>query len=244
MRFAPVILALPALAVAQQVPFLDQAKSIFDKATQAASAYIPSSSSRANPVDAGAAKVADLLVDQLTLENHKTLLQPGSATASPGIEEWMIYVTGGNKTCFGLCARADKEWNKAVPVLKASTGSPYLAQINCDDDPVLCNAWALGPPAILHFQLPQPLADQSLPATTVRSLQLNRTSVSAAEIAAVHTEEKYKTLEPYTGVWHPFDGLFAKFGLGIPFGYVLYYFSIIPSWMFMIGISFFSRSFM
>jgi hypothetical protein len=43
---------------------------------------------------------------------------------------------------------------------------------------------------------------------------------------------------------HPIDGELAKFGLLTPLGYVLWLFGTIPSWAFMIGISFFSRSFM
>lgn len=46
----------------------------------------------------------------------------------------------------------------------------------------------------------------------------------------------------YEGFFHPFDGPLAQYGLTIPFGYLVWGFSQIPSWMFMIGISFFSRT--
>jgi len=96
----------------------------------------------------------------------------------------------------------------------------------------------------MHIFLPQPLADQSTPATTVRSISFNRTTVTAPELAAIHLQEKYKETTPYEGIWHPFDGPLAKNGLAIPVGYAIWGFSKIPSWAFMIGVSFLSRNIM
>lgn len=257
MRMNPIVLALPAMAAAQgaQVPLLDQLKGWFSSATAALAASTPTAAASIpnvanvaagipNPVEAVASKFADVTVDRVTLENHKSILAPGAATSSPGIEDLMLFVTGGNKTCFGLCKHAEAEWNKSVALIAASKNPPHLALLNCETDPVLCNAWALGPPSVLYMQLPQPLADQSHPATTVYSIALNRTSVTAAEIAAIHTEGKFAEKAPYEGYFHPFDGQLAKFGLSIPFGYAVYYFNMIPSWMMMVGISFFTRTFM
>ena len=246
MRVSPLILALPALAVADQIPLVDQVMGWFNKATSVASSYasqVPNPSVP-NPVRAGAAIVADGAVETLTLENWKEILKSGAATANPGIEEWMLYITGGNKTCFGLCEHADLEWNKSVALLSASRNAPHLARLDCETQPILCNSWALGAPTVVHILLPQPLPDQSLPATTVRSIDLNRTSVTAGEIAAIHTEEKYKDVAPYEGFWHPFDGPLAKAGLAIPLGYAIWGFSRIPSWAVMVAISFLSRTFM
>ena len=245
MRFAPVILALPALAVAQQqIPLLDQVKGWISKATGAAASYASAIPTPPNPANAAASAVAEGLLDRLTLENHKELLRPGAATASPGVEEWMVFVTGGNKSCFGLCEHAETEWNKSVPLLAASRNPPRLALLDCEAEPVLCNAWAAGAPTVFHFFIPQPLPDQSTPATTVRSISLNRTSVTATQLAAIHTEEKYKETEVYEGFWHPFDSPLAQTGANVVLGYAVWGFSKIPSWLFMIGISFFSRTIM
>ncbi|GAB7349107.1 hypothetical protein MBLNU459_g8056t2 [Dothideomycetes sp. NU459] len=255
MRINAALLALPALASAQQqVPLMDQLKGWFDKATQAvqgvkssASSALPSASSIPNipnPINAGAAKVAALSVERMTLENHLDLLKTGAATASPGIEEFMLFITGGNKTCFGLCGHAETEWNKSVPLIAASPNAPKLAVLSCETDPVLCNAWGAGPPSIFYMLLPQPLPDQSTPATTVHEISLNRTVVTAAEIAALATQGKYKETAPYEGWFHPFDGQLAKLGAAIPLGYAVYYISLVPSWMLMVGISFFTRNFM
>ncbi|KAK5119299.1 hypothetical protein LTR85_007655 [Meristemomyces frigidus] len=247
MRTSPLLLALPALATAQQqIPFLDQVKGWFAAASSSISSAAPSapSASIPDPIASGAAKIADLKVERLTLENYKDLLKPGAAIASPGIEEWMVFVTGGNKTCFGRCGKAETAWNESVPLISTSSTPPSLAMLDCETDGVLCNAWAMSPPSVIHMLLPQPLPDQSTPATTVRSINLNMTSVTATEIAAIHNQEAYKDVAPYEGFWHPFDGPLAKAGLAIPAGYAIWGFSKIPSWAFMIGVSFLSRNIM
>lgn len=156
----------------------------------------------------------------------------------------MVFVTGGNKTCFGACGTAETAFNKSVPLLAAAPNPPSLAMLNCESEPILCHAWAVSPPQLLHMQLPQPLPDQSTPSSTVRSIPLNRTTVTASQIAAYHIQDKYLEKTPYEGIFHPFDGPLAKYGLAIPAGYLIWGFSLIPSWAFMIGISFLSRTFM
>ncbi|KAK3675006.1 hypothetical protein LTR78_004939 [Recurvomyces mirabilis] len=254
MRTSTFALALPALASAQnfpQFPIIDQVtnqvKSFLGQATASASSVagqIPTSVPIPDPVGYGAAKVAAVNVERLTLENREELLKPGAATASPGIETWMVFVTGANLTCFGSCERAERAWNESTALLSASPTAPRLAMLNCDQEPVLCNAWAMSPPTVIHIQLPQPLADQSTPATTVRSISLNRTTVTAPEIAALHLQDKYLEKEVYEGFWHPFDGPLAKSGMQIPLAYAIWGFSKVPSWAFMIGLSFVSRTFM
>ena len=250
MRTSPMLLALPALASAQQqFPIVDQitnqVKSFFGQASASISSAAPSiPTSIPNPIAASAAKYANLNVDRLTLNNHKSLLQPGAATASPGLEEWMIYVTGGNKTCFGRCELAETAWNESIGLMSASSSTPHFAMLDCETEPVLCYAWAVNPPQVVHMLLPQPLPDQSTPATSVRSIKLNVTTVTAPEIAAVHLQEMYKNTAPYEGFWHPFNGPLAQYGLNVPAGYLIWGFSSIPSWMFMIAVSFASRSVM
>lgn len=251
MRASAVLLALPALSVAQQIPLFDQVsaqvRGFFAQASATASSAIPAApsvESIPNPVDAATAKVADVQVPQLTLANHKELIKPGAATASPGIEEWMVYVTGGNATCFGMCKKPEAAFNGSVALLSATPNPPNLAYLNCDQDGVLCNAWGVSPPKVLHMQLPQPFPDQTTPASTVRSIYVNRTTITAPQIAAIHIEETYKQTAPYEGFFHPFNGPLAENGLNIPLGWAIWGFSKIPSWAFMIGVSFFSRQFM
>jgi hypothetical protein len=46
-------------------------------------------------------------------------------------------ITGGNKTCYGTCERAELAWNNSVPLISASPNAPYLALLDCETDPVL-----------------------------------------------------------------------------------------------------------
>jgi len=242
MRSSSILLALPALALAQdQVPLVDKLKGFFNKA----SAYIPTSipSVIPNPVDAGAAKVA-AHVQHLDLANWKSVLTPSPSTKTSGPEEWMVYVTGGNKTCYGTCGNATAAWNKSVPVLAASSSGPKLAVLDCEKEQILCNSWVAAPPAIYHFLLPKPLADQTKPATTVRYIPLNRTSVTAQEITELHYKKKYLETPPYEGYFHPFDSIMAQTGANIPLAYAMWGMALMPSWLPMILISLFSRTFM
>lgn len=129
-------------------------------------------------------------------------------------------------------------------MLAAVPKGPQLATVDCEADSVLCNAWIAGPPAIYYFELPRPLVDQTKPATTVRYIPLNVTTVTATDITEIYTKQGYLATTPYEGILHPFDGLLATTGLDIPMGWVLWGLGKMPSWAPMIIISFFSRSFM
>ncbi|KAF2220988.1 hypothetical protein BDZ85DRAFT_240492 [Elsinoe ampelina] len=248
MRTSPALLALCTVAAAQQIPILDQAKAWFAKATAAVSGAAASASSAApsipNPASVGAAAVASSQVEPLTINNYKSVISRRAATASPGIEEFLVFVTGGSKTCFGRCEHAEGQWNRSVPLLATSKSSPNLAILDCEKETVLCNAWSTGPPSLIHVLIPKPAADQSQPPVTARFIPLNRTTITADEIAAYSTQEKYKEVQPYEGIWHPFSGFLAESGAIIYFGYFIYGFSLIPSWAFMIGVSMLSRTIM
>jgi len=243
MRYSSILLALPALSLAQeQVPLADKIKGWFNKAQS----LIPTSVPTIIPdvVDAGASKVAQQYVHPLNLSNWKEVISPSAAAQNAGPEEWMVFITGGNKTCYGLCGNVTEEWNKSVALMEATRSPPNLARVDCDEEQVLCNVWSAGPPSILHILLPKPLADQSKPATTVRFIQLNKTSSTASEIAELHTKAKYLDTPPYEGYWHPFDGILATTGANLPLAYAMWAMAKMPSWLPMILISLLSRSFM
>ncbi|KIW18223.1 hypothetical protein PV08_02511 [Exophiala spinifera] len=243
MRFSSTLLLLPLLVAAdQQVAFKDQAAAWFDKAK----AYLPNAAAVVpNPIDAGAAQVADSRVEKINLRNWKSKLGPKLDTE----EEWMVYMTGGNKSCFGRCGKVDLTWNESVPLLAAlpkTASSPplHLGFVDCDKEAVLCTGWAASLPSIYHFMVPV----QSNPPSKVplRVIPLNLTSATVADIVAIPSNSKSRYLEEeeYTGLLHPFDGIVSQFGLLEPFGYLMWGLSTIPSWAMMIGISFFSRRIM
>jgi hypothetical protein len=116
--------------------------------------------------------------------------------------------------------------------------------VNCDDQSLLCSIWAAGPPGVWHFEFPVPSPEQPRPAAPLHIIPLNTTTVTAKDIVQIYTKKTYLDVEPYEGAWHPFDGLLAKTGLLIPLGYVIHLFSIVPSWLLMVSISFLSRTFL
>lgn len=122
--------------------------------------------------------------------------------------------------------------------------SPNLGYLNCEQERVLCSIWAAGTPTIWHLQLPEAQAGEPRPAAPLHIVYLNTTTVTPETIYKIHSEKTYEKDAPYEGALHPLDGWLAKYGLNVPLGYVMYGFSLIPSWLFMIAISFFSRTIM
>jgi hypothetical protein len=235
------LLALPALVAAEQKPLGDFGDKLQGWWKQAQS-YIPTQvPSVPNPVHAAAAKIANLAVTPLTINNFKEVLEsklPPKATGEP--DEWLVYIDGGNKTCYGRCENTTLAWNAATVLVSAQSGAPKLASIDCETDGVLCAAWSVTPPSLYHFLIPRE-ADAD---ATVRYLPLNTTDVTAKSIADFTTKKQWEAIKPYTGLFHPFNSPLAKFGINIPLGWVIWGFAQMPSWLPMILISFISRSFM
>ncbi|MCJ1230355.1 hypothetical protein MMC12_007028 [Toensbergia leucococca] len=240
MRFSTsLLLALPAVATAQfQIPLVENLQPLFDKAKS----FIPPS--LLSPVAQPSNKIAAKNVTPLTRDNWQSVLSPSTSAQSQGPENWMVFVSGGNKTCYGRCDGVEQAWNESAALFAATPTAPHLGYINCDTNAILCSTWAAGPPAIWYIELPIVHADQSAPATTIHIVTLNTTTATTQEIFQIHTKKTYEEVPVYEGAMHPFDGWFAKAGLNVPLGYVLFGFSIIPSWAFMIIISMFSRTIM
>lgn len=237
MRLCASLLTILPLTVAaeQQKPLGENVQSWFDKAKS----YIPNAASA--PVASTAAKAAASNVVPLTKDNWQSVLTPSTTDPFEGPESWMVFFSGGNKTCYGKCTELEQAWNESAALMATDPSSPKLAYVNCDSQPVLCATLAAGPPTIWHIQLPVVQADQSKPATTIRIIGLNTTTTTARDIVKIHTERTYEKLPVYEGALHPFDGWVAKSGLLTPFGYAMYAFANVPSWAFMIVISMFSR---
>lgn len=241
MRISATLLLLPALGLAQsQIPLGDYSATLnswFEKAKS----YIPPSVY--SPTATAAAKVASKNVVPITKENWATTLVPSaSASTHKGADNWMILVSGGNKTCHGMCENVDRAWNESAALFAADPTSPHLGYLDCETEKVLCAMWFAGPAAVWYIQLPVPAVDQSKPATTVHIVKLNTTSTTAREIMEIHTKKTYEKTPVHEGWFHPFDGPLARYKLNVPIGYFLWAFSLVPSWTFMLLISFISRT--
>lgn len=105
MRFTSLVAFLPALAMAQeQVPLADRVQGWFNKAK----AYVPTAVP-ADPIVKMAEKVTAKRVTPVTMSNWQSILAPGSKA-----QDWLVFVTGGEKTCFGRCEHAEKAFNVSV----------------------------------------------------------------------------------------------------------------------------------
>ncbi|KAF7586921.1 hypothetical protein BBP40_008013 [Aspergillus hancockii] len=237
MRFIQLLPILPALAAAQeQAPLADRVQGWFNKAKS----YLPTATPVIPAVEkvVEQQKVVEKTVTPFNLTNWQSILAPSEEP-----QNWLVFVTGGNKTCFGRCGQAEKSFNESVLLFSADPTSPNLGYLNCESNQVLCSAWSAGAPSVWHFQIPTQVGDER-PATTLHTVYLNSTTVTPQAIYKIHSEKTYEWKPAYEGALHPTDGFLAQNGLLVPAGYVIYAFSAIPSWLFMIFISFFSRSMM
>jgi hypothetical protein len=240
MRFSTTtLLALPLLAAAAQSEnpleqLQAQAQYYFDKI----SSYIPSPNKAYTPT-AAAAKAGGKTLNILDLNDWETTLRSSVKPSSTKPEEWWVLVTGGNKTCFGQCNQVETAFNETAALWAVNPTAPHLAYLNCEDQPVLCNAWGAGPPSLWVLDMVAPPAP-----VDIRIKGLNITTTTVKTFTDLNTPEAKQELRVYEGLFHPFDGAFAKYGVSIPIGYIFWIFAIVPSWMFMIGISFLSRTMM
>ncbi|KAI5300420.1 Phosphatidylinositol (PI) 3-kinase [Ascosphaera pollenicola] len=86
--------------------------------------------------------------------------------------------------------------------------------------------------------------DTEMKDSSPSSHRMNTTTVSPETVYEVHSKKTWEEGTPIDSFMHPFDSFLARNNLLVPFGYVCYGFSKIPSWMMMVAISMGSRSIM
>ncbi|OWP04111.1 hypothetical protein B2J93_5932 [Marssonina coronariae] len=250
MRFSTVsLLALPVLAAAQASP-LEQAKAQAELWFSKISSYIPNLSkahtpegpetaSAETPAEAAATTAEAKPINVLTLEDWEGTIRGSVQPESSTPEEWWVLVTGGNKTCSGHCDQIEAAFNQTALLWGVNPAAPNLGFLNCEDQPVLCSAWSVGPPSLFFFEV------SAKPAPVIqRSRRLNATTTDVSTFTDLLSTQSYKSYPVYQGVFHPFDGFLARSGLAVPLGYFFWAFGTLPNWVVMIGISFLSRSIM
>ncbi|KAK2828976.1 hypothetical protein FQN49_007214 [Arthroderma sp. PD_2] len=244
MRLSPLIL-LPALAAAQeQVPLAERLQGWFNQAKELLpTPKVPQAAAPAavtTPHPAKVAVVKPKTVTQFTPDNWKDILAPKSDP-----QEWLIFITGGNKTCFGHCGQANRAWKEAQNSFAAYEDSPSLGRLNCENQGLLCSIWSVSPPSLWHIQIPgsRSLGEEK-PHTAIHPVRLNATTVTAEDIYKVHSEKLWEKEPELQSMFHPFNGLAAEYRLNELVGWAVYGLGMIPSWAMMVGISFLSRTMM
>ncbi|KAL2197145.1 hypothetical protein P885DRAFT_36019 [Corynascus similis CBS 632.67] len=258
MRFSTTaLLALPVLASAAESPF-EQYKAKFQNFLSNFGAAIPNAGQAADTAaaavsSAAAGKTAKTKkvvepkkIEALTLENWKdTLYGPVPAEATTP-EEWLVLVTGRNKTCYGHCGKVETAFNEsALPfaALPVSQPSPHLGLVNCDDQPVLCNSWSANAGTLWLLQVAAPPAPIEILAKRFNLTTVTTQDLVDAYTATNRTEAGWYTI-PRDGYFHPTEGKLAKLGLAVPLGYLFWVLNAIPSWGMMLVVSFLSRTMM
>lgn len=238
MRFSSIsLLALPLLTVAAQESPLDQAKAQAQYWFDKVASYLPNPNV-VQPTQAEHSKTAGRPLHVLTLNNWEETIRSSVAPGSTTPEEWWVFVTG-NKTCFNRCQRAEAAFNETAARWSTDQKAPHLALLDCESQPVLCNSWGTGPLNLWKFEVLPPPAP-----VDVHTWNLNATTTTTKTFDELRTSKEWKEKPAYTGYFHPFDGPLAQYKVAVPLGYFLWIFSIIPSWAFMIIVSFFSRRMM
>ncbi|KAI1126882.1 hypothetical protein F5Y10DRAFT_204106 [Nemania abortiva] len=243
MRFssASALLAMPLLAVAdtpdyqaQFQEYLGQAQGYFEK--------IASNLPSPNKYDHAAAAEASASpnnVHTIALHNWKDTLYGPVTAGSITPEQWWVLMTGGNKTCFGHCGKVEAAFNETARKFATEPDTPHMALLNCDNQPVLCNAWSAPVGSLWIFEmLPEPSP------ISIFTKRLNLTTITSDELLQLQKDGYKAVAHEHDGLFHPFNGPLAQNGLSIPAGWVLWAFGLLPSWAFMILVSLFSRRMM
>ncbi|KAG6037573.1 hypothetical protein E4U41_004907 [Claviceps citrina] len=241
MRFPSPLLAaaLPLLASAQQDP-LGQYKAQFQTLMGKMGSYMPNPGSY-DAVAALEAKLGSMRLSTLTLENWKETLYEPVAADSTVPTEWWVLISGRNKTCFGHCGTIEKAFNETAAKFAVVPGSPLVGIVNCDDQPILCNAWSAGAGSIWSFSMLPPPAP-----VEIYKKRLNLTTTTSEDLDQLHAAESkdeagFVLLDSW---FHPFHGKMTELGLSVPYGYAMWALGLVPNWLFMLVVSFASRSVM
>jgi hypothetical protein len=232
------LLGLPVLTAAQSP--LDEYKAKFQNflSSFGVAQAVPEAAPDAAEVKAtSTGKTAMHVLDLHTW--NQTLFAPVKQGATKP-EEWWVLITGGNKTCFGHCLQVEAAYNETAVKFAGRHNTPHMALVNCDDQPVLCNSWSAGPPGLWVFEmLPRPAP------INIYGRRLNMTSTTTKTFLDFHAQaDRRQDFGLYESYFHPYDGVLTQYGAAVPIGYILHFFSVVPSWAMMLGISFLSRSMM
>ncbi|PHH85020.1 hypothetical protein CDD83_1030 [Cordyceps sp. RAO-2017] len=232
-----VVAALPLLASAQEDPFA-QYKAQLQTFMNRVVSSIPNPGFH-DPVAALEAKVGSMRLSTLTLENWKeTLYEPVKSGATTP-EEWWVLITGRNKTCYGHCGKVEQAFNETAAKFALLPGTPHMGYLNCDDQPILCNSWAASTANIWSFSmLPAPAPVEVL------KRKLNLTTTTSSDLVELYSSKGAGDWTPLESWFHPFHGKATELGLSIPYAYTIWAFNLVPNWLFMVIVSFASRSMM
>lgn len=140
----------------------------------------------------------------------------------------------------GHCLKVEEAFNQTAAKLAVRPDAPHVGFVNCDDQPILCNAWSAGAGSVWLFEMLPPPAPIDI---YIKRMNLSTTD-SDTFLDLYKTREDKSQFHKKDGYFHPFNGELAQYGLAVPLAYALWGLSVVPSWAMMLVVSFVSRTFM
>ncbi|KAL0940349.1 uncharacterized protein CTRU02_203112 [Colletotrichum truncatum] len=236
---ATTLLALPLLATAAESQF-EQYKAQFQNFLSSFGGSAPSVKQPEAPGEAAVPEpVTEKKVSVLTVDNWKDVLYAPVKPEAAKPEEWWVLITGRNKTCFGHCEKIETAFNETATKFAKLPESPHMGLINCDDQPVLCNAWSAGTASIWSINM-LPQGSQ----VDIYRKRLNVTTTTSDDIVDLWKKNDKEEWILNDNIFHPFNSWVAQNNLSIPVGYFFWAFNLVPNWLFMLLVSFGSRTLM
>lgn len=74
--------------------------------------------------------------------------------------------------------------------------------------------------------------------------RLNLTTTTSSDLVALNSAKSKEGWTLLDSWFHPFNGKATELGLSVPYGYAIWAFNLVPNWLFMLIVSFASRSMM
>ena len=139
----------------------------------------------------------------------------------------------------GHCGKIEQAFNETAAKFAVTPGSPHVGYLNCDDQPILCNSWSTATGYIWSFNiLPSPAP------VDIYKKRLNLTTTTSSDLVALNSAKSKEDWTLLDSWFHPFNGKATEFGLSVPYAYAMWAFNLVPNWLFMLVVSFASRSMM
>ncbi|KAL3960285.1 hypothetical protein ACCO45_005402 [Purpureocillium lilacinum] len=248
MRFSAsaIVAALPLLASAAQEDPFAQYKAQLQNILNTAVSYIPNPGKH-DPVAALEAKMGSMRMSTLTLENWRDTLTEHVTPKTTVPDEWWVLISGRNKTCFVLTDatlqrplrqdRAGLQRDGCQVRHHPRVAAHGLPQLRRPAHPVQ----QLGRRHRLCLVLQHAPAPAQI---DIYKKRLNFTTTASSDLVAASKSKEGHGWVKLDSWFHPFEGKAAELGLAVPWGYLVWGFNLVPNWLFMILVSFISRSMM
>lgn len=132
----------------------------------------------------------------------------------------------------GRCNKIEQAFNETARRFASTPGSPRMAILNCDLQPILCHSWAAAAGSLWAFSARTPPSP-----VDIYIKKLNLTTTTTEDLISLEADQSKQGWRQLTSPLHPFDGKLAELGLSVAFGHASWALSRIPSWFVILAVS-------